>query len=117
MTMQLDSINRSDLHRRLARVAQLRSVLTMLSALGTMILLGAILPGVPQNAAVLVVLVYFGVPLLVCWIVTVLICRRLVTCPYCPNSLWSCGSGNFKPRRMKVRDEVSRCPHCGVPIL
>ena len=116
MTMQLDSINRSDLHRRLARVAQLRSVLTMLSMVGVMVLLGAIAPEGPRNGLGVGLVVFFGVPGIVCWIITVLICRRLVTCPYCANSLWSCGSGNFKPR-MKLRDDVSRCPHCGVPIV
>lgn len=114
--MQQESISRSVLYEKLARAAQVRSVLTLLSAFGALCLLAAV-PGVPQDATAIAAVLFFGVPLLVCWIVTVQICRRMVTCPYCTTSLWSCGSGNFKPRRMKIRDEVSRCPNCGIPIV
>lgn len=61
-------------------------------------------------------LVYFALCLGVSWIMTRLICRPMVTCPFCGVSLWECGTGNFKPRRMKIRKGVSACPHCRVPI-
>jgi hypothetical protein len=52
----------------------------------------------------------------VCWLVTHLICRPMVVCPFCGESLWECGTGNFKPRRMKIRTGVTGCPNCRVPI-
>ena len=37
-------------------------------------------------------------------------------CPQCGASLWGCGTGNFKPWRMKVRKDVTECPTCHTPI-
>lgn len=98
------------------RAAQVRSTITLVSYVLTLLVMAAI-PGMAQNAnALLIIVVYFGVPLVVSWIVTVHLCKKMVLCPACGDSLWACGTGNFKPRRMKIRDGVSSCPHCGVPI-
>ena len=109
------TISRLSLHKKLAKAAQARSVITLASAIVTLFVMAAI-PGMANNASVLPVIVFFGVPLLVSWIVTVLLCKRMVVCPACGGSLWACGSGNFKPRRMKVKDGVNCCPHCRTPI-
>lgn len=114
--MPRNSISRSDLHRRLITFALLRSLLTMLAAVGGICLVPSI-PEMPRGPSELVFLAGLGVAGIVCWVFTVLICRRVVTCPFCTKSLWSCGTGNFKPRRMEVRDDVSSCPNCGVPIV
>ena len=113
--MEQHSISRIALHKQLALAAMVRSILTMLSAVGLLFLLAA--TGVLRDFAHLSVILFFGAPMIVCWILTVLICRRMVTCPGCMNSLWSCGNGRFKPRKMKIRTEIARCPHCGIPIV
>jgi hypothetical protein len=115
-----ESISRSDLHKRLVIAAVVRSLLTMLSSFATFFLVAAIslILDIPQNVAqVIFVVVFISFPLVICWIVSVQICRRMVRCPCCAKSLWSCGNGAFKPRRMRLKDDAFACPHCGVPIV
>ena len=59
--------------------------------------------------------VLFGIPGLFCWWMTHAYCRKAVVCPFCGGSLWDCGSGNFKPRRMRV--VAGCCPRCETEIL
>jgi hypothetical protein len=44
----------------------------------------------------------FIVPFYVGWRITTDYCRKTVCCPRCGASLWDCGTGNFKTRRMQV---------------
>jgi hypothetical protein len=112
----MESISRAWLQRRLGVAALIRSWITLPSALGVVYLL-SLFPGIDRDRFVcLIVFLFFSIPMLIGWLVTVCICRRMVKCPYCRHSLWECGTGNFKPRRMKVRDDVQQCPNCGVPF-
>ena len=76
----------------------------------------AVLLGEAPDENVALVLI-FGIPLVVCWLLTKFYCRQAVRCPHCGASLWGCGTGNFKPRRMKVRKDVTECPTCHTPIM
>lgn len=106
-------IDRGELLRKLVRAAQVRSAATMISVLPAFALLAAVgRVGAPTAIAIV-----FGIPALVAGIVTELHCRRSVTCPNCGASLWCCGTGSFKPRKMKVRPQTQACPGCDVPIL
>lgn len=108
------TISRLTLHNKLVRAAQALAVITLASLIVVLFVMAAF-PGKGQNAPLLP-LVVFGVPLVVSWIVTVFLRKRMVVCPACGGSLWMCGTGNFKPRRMKVKNSDSGCPHCGMLI-
>lgn len=117
-------LDRANLRRRLARTAMFKSLLVMGSCIGVLLILSLLLPmlermlGKDSNWIVAVfVLSFFGIPLLLDFILSQTFCISQVRCPYCNASLWKCGSGNFKPRRMKVRDDVHACPGCGAPIV
>ncbi len=60
---------------------------------------------------------YFLSGLLVMALLTRLICHRAVICPWCGSSLWDCGTGNFKPRRLTLKRNVKACPSCGADII
>lgn len=107
-------ISRDWLCKKLVRTAQVRSVITLSSSLVAMCSWGY-LPVALKNGWTAMGAV-FGVPLLVCWISTIALCRRMVKCPVCGESLWQMGSGSFKPRRMIIKANVDSCPHCGAPI-
>jgi len=62
-------------------------------------------------------IVFFGTGLLVMLVYTRWIFRKSVPCPICGGSLWDCGTGNFKPRRMRVRNDALCCPHCHADIV
>lgn len=109
------SIRKSDLRRDLIRVAQARAGVSMLVMLVSLIAAGAVLPKAAGSSP-LVLLVVFGPSALICWLMTVCYCRPKVSCPYCLHSLWDCGTGNFKPRRIDVRNEAQQCPNCSAPI-
>lgn len=104
-------LTRQQLQNNLVRAAMIRSLLSLGSMLPCMLLWGA-LPAAAQNGVTSIVAI-FGGPLLVSWIVTKTLCRRLVRCPRCSGSLWETGNGRFKPRRMQLRPKVTGCPHCG----
>jgi hypothetical protein len=117
--MDEPTIDRNWLYWKLIRGAQVRSLVTMASIFPCLVLmaLAANAPGVPQQVgAVAAILIFFGCPLLVSWIFTTLVCKKRVRCPNCDGSLWECGTGNFKPRRLRIRDDATACPHCGIPI-
>ena len=110
------SIRKDDLRKKLVRAAQVRSVVTMLSVVLSLLLAGELF-GESIRVSPVPLIVIFGGPALVGWLMTVFYCQRTVLCPRCGQSLWNCGTGNFKPRRMKVREDVVECPSCRSPIL
>jgi hypothetical protein len=113
-------VSASHLLLQLRRAAGMRALITLGSeivALFSVSIILAIAHLEPQRAGPAVLfLCVFGIPLLVCWTWTVKVCHTSVTCPSCGDSLWSCGTGNFKARRMRIKKEIHRCPHCGIPI-
>jgi len=105
----------AELWWNLARAAQVRSCVTMVSSLPlAAIVMSAIPPG-PWRAEESIV-AFFGGVLVIGALMTKFYCRRAVTCPVCGASLWDCGTGNFKPRRMRLRADVHAGPNCGTPI-
>jgi hypothetical protein len=113
------TIRRDELQRRLARVAQVRAIFTSLCIVPALLIVAALdaTGFVPPPAVPIVGLtIFFAVPGLFCLILTYGYCRSAVRCPNCGESLWCCGTGSFKPRRMRVRDEVAACPQCAAPI-
>jgi hypothetical protein len=109
------SIRKNDLRQDLVRAAQVRAGVSMLAMLVSLVVGGAILPKAAGDSP-LVLLAVFGPFVLICWLMTVCYCRPKVICPYCLHSLWDCGTGNFKPGRIKVRKDAGECPGCGSPI-
>lgn len=92
----------------------------MLGHLLGMVLLWTILPesaweGKGIASSVIVLATFFGPGLLISWLMTMCYCRSAVICPHCRASLWSCGSGNFKARKVKV--VADRCPGCEAWIV
>ena len=112
-------ILRHDLRRQLARAAQVRSLVSMFSMFPSLLVFGVFGPILHNETAQAIgaLLAIFGVPLLVSSLLTRFYCRDAVRCPGCGCSLWDCGTGNFKPRRMRVRDAVRECPGCQTPIV
>ena len=109
----MNRISHSWLLSKLRKTAQIRALITVTSCILGLALLSAI----PEQSSPLVGLaVLFGWSWLVVWIVTKAYCEKAVVCPYCGGSLWKCGTGNFKPRKMHVRDDARECPHCQVPL-
>jgi hypothetical protein len=104
---QLTSIRQRELLRRLVRAAQIRAVATMLCMVPGVLVVGVITQRVDETLGVLTV---FAIPLAVSWLLTEFYCKNAVVCPNCGGSLWSCGTGSFKPRRMKLRSTT--CPTC-----
>jgi len=96
--------------RNLQRAAQVRSGVTMASVLPLMILGGLVFSEVGG------VIGLFGGALTVERLMTRFYCRRAVRCPNCGGSLWDCGTGNFKPRRMRLRSDAEGCRQCGAVI-
>lgn len=116
-TIQGESINRRHLESLLVRAAMVRSAIT-LSAVVAAVIVAALLSTyfkIQLHPSALI-FVFFGIPLVVSWLTTLLICRRMVACARCRGSLWESGSGNFKPRRMRLRDDAHGCPRCGIPF-
>lgn len=101
------------------RVAQLRSILTLLSCIVIAIFLAAVATVAPitPNSRVFYIAAFFGFPLLISWVLTQVLCKPLVRCPCCDASLWQCGTGNFKPRRMRIRSDATACPNCGAKFV
>lgn len=112
--MAQTSIYRRELQRQLVRVAMVRSLITLPSMFLGFWFMAEFVKLRPNSP--LAIVPVFGIPLVVCWIVTVTYCRRRPKCPACGGGLWALGTGNFKPRRMRVRDDATECPHCGTPI-
>ena len=102
-------IVRRELLCRLRHVAQVRSLVSMLS--GVAILIAAAAFGESLGPGGMAA-VYLGGFLFVMVLLTRFYCGPAVRCPHCGNSLWHCGTGNFKPRRMRIRSEARECSHC-----
>jgi hypothetical protein len=112
-------VSASHLLEQLRLAAGVRALITLGSeivALFVVPIILAIARVEPQRAGPVFFLCVFAVPLLVCWTWTVKVSRTSVRCPSCGSSLWSCGTGNFKARRMRIKKEMHCCPHCGIPI-
>ncbi|PQO44432.1 hypothetical protein C5Y93_18630 [Blastopirellula marina] len=116
--MRHDSINREELYRKLARTAQIRSVLTMLIQVIILLPVGALALVIPNDSLKIVVFLtcFFGGGLLVSWLITQRICIPRVRCPHCGGTLWHCGNNAFKHRKMRLRSDATCCPHCQAPI-
>jgi hypothetical protein len=104
-------IRRKELLKSLQRVAQLRSLITLGLFVIYIGVICVVLPASVLQSPWLLPLL-FGPPLVLSTILGVTMCKAMVKCPHCSQSLWKCGSGNFKPRRMRIRDGVDSCPHC-----
>lgn len=109
-------IRREDLLHRLRVAALVRSVITLFVGMPVGLLIAMLMPAGLRQSAWTLMACLFGTPLVVGWLITTTICKRMVRCPTCSESLWACGTGNFKPRRMKVRANAHCCPHCGASI-
>jgi hypothetical protein len=105
---------RSQLARMIIHAGQLRSSFSMLLWIGLILILPFIFPRIGPDMLPFVWLSGCG---LITWGLTYLICHRMVTCPKCGASLWNCGTGNFKPRRLRLRDDSSACPGCHAEFL
>jgi len=105
-------ISQKWLLKRLIRTAQLWSLLTMASVVVFGVIAG--LAPLPEGGKVAIL---FGGPLLLSSWLEKTMCRKMVTCPDCGGSLWELGTGNFKPRRMKLKPGIKECPHCQTRIL
>ena len=110
--MNKKTISRQELLGRLQRVAQVRSVLTMLSVLPILFVAFAVFGESMGGGSGGMAAVSFGGPLVVMVLITQFYCKRAVKCPHCGSSLWHCGTGNFKPRRMRIRKEAEGCLQC-----
>ena len=123
-----ECIRATDLYWQLARAAQVRALVSMLSGVATLFhlafvhfFLTEIIPVLDKKQhdgwfLLVFIVAFFGSGLIVSWLMTVFYCRPQVVCPRCAQSLWSCGTDNFKPRRMRIRSGVTCCPHCYLPI-
>ena len=109
-------IHKEDLRRALSKAAQVRALVTLASTIPNAIVIALLIPRFEARFPVFPLIVFI-VPLAVAGLMTRFYCRRRVRCPHCDASLWDCGTGNFKPRRMKLRDEVRECPSCQAPIV
>jgi len=107
-------ISRAWLERRLVRAAQVRAAVTMLGCIPLAVVGAAILGNVLAKKAA--VLLFFGSFFGLERAMTYFYCRRKVKCPYCGSSLWDCGTGNFKPRRLRIREDAAGCTTCGARL-
>jgi len=109
------TLSGAELQHKLARAAQVRAIVTLLSA--APIWFAWFASGGDRLGDAATALVFIGGPLLVTVLMTVLYCRSAVRCPHCGRSLWPCGTGNFKPRRMRLKESATACPGCGAGIV
>jgi hypothetical protein len=109
-------ISRSHVRKSLAWAATARAGITIATALAALALVGLSLPASRQYMWLAIATLVVA-PVLVAWIVTQVLCPRMVECPACKGSLWQIGTGNLQPGRMKVKDEATKCPHCGAAII
>ncbi len=109
---------RHELLKRLGRAAQVRAVVTMLFVIPMMVAAGIVAEAFPDNNGKGIVggLIFVAGLIFVSWLMTEFYCKRRVTCPICGGSLWKCGTGNFKPRHMRLRGDISECPTCHARI-
>ena len=110
-------ISREDLLQQLIRAAQFRSRVTLLAAIPLLIVAFAVDAYLIGAFPFVFFILYFGGFVFVSWLLTKYHCRTAVKCPRCGFSLWNCGTGNFKPRQMQVRQGIEECPNCRTPIV
>jgi hypothetical protein len=108
-------ISRTHLQKLLVRAAIVRSLFTLILGVPLVLALASLLPKNLQ-APWIMAAVFFGGIGAIAWLMTQFYCKRKVPCPVCGRSLWECGTGNFKPRHMRVRKSVEGCPHCRTAI-
>src|SRR3954464_8669764 len=107
------TINKTELRHQLAKTAQVRAAITLASFIAWLPCLPCLIPEWFWHSAWMLTPI-LGVPFLVSWLVTIKYCRKAVLCPFCQGSLWSCGSRDFKPRKMRVK--ADHCPHCQAEV-
>lgn len=117
-------ISRHNLHRQLVWAAMVRSAVTLVSMVPCIVavmpiafLLREVLPGRDELTGFIAFGCLIGANLGVMGLMTRFYCHRAVRCPHCGGSLWSLGTGNFKPRRMRVRVDSRACPQCGARVV
>jgi len=117
---QVPCITRGDLLRQHQRAAQVRSMICMVLfvviLLAVSLLMSDFMTDDP-NRNWIPILIIFGSFYVLSWIITRVYCVPKVVFPNCGYSLWKCGTGNFKPRRMKLRKDATACPGCGIRII
>lgn len=119
--MRVTWINRQNLLRQLQRVAQRKALIVMGSALATLFLFALVSPLIEAFIGQDLIgfafaIAFFGVPLVLDFVMVRWYCHDAVVCPNCNHTLWGCGSGNFKPRKMRLRADALECPSCHTPI-
>jgi hypothetical protein len=103
-------VPRDELLRKLKRAAFVRVLVTLSSAVLVLFVAAGVLGDTVDTGWF--VAIYFGGCFAVSALVTQFYCKRVVTCHCCGGSLWRCGTGSFKVRRMKIRDGIEECPCC-----
>ncbi len=109
-------ISKSHVRKSLETAAFARTALIALSAIAIIVVIALVLPRT-ATSIIFGVAALVGVPLFVAWLVTDVMCRRVVECPACKGSLWEIGTGSYMPKQMKIKDDVSSCPHCGAVLI
>ena len=109
-------ISRSHVKKSLVSAAMARTWITIAAAAIVLAMMGLTYSTVSDYlwAALPAILV---VPALAWLIATHVLCKNVVECPACKGSLWDIGSGGFLPNQMKIKDDVTNCPHCGAVLL
>lgn len=104
---------KSDLLQRLVRAAQLRSAITMVLGVVVLVFAALFMPNSALSVFAVCAVYFFGI----CSILTWVLCKPMVKCPHCGRSLWKLGTGNFKPRRMRIRSGATGCSGCGARLV
>jgi hypothetical protein len=109
-------ISKSHVRKSLEWAALTRTLIIVGTAI---IVLAIVILALPRTTASYVAggIALVGLPLFVAWIVTDVLCRRVVECPACKGSLWDIGTGGFTPGGMKIKEDVTNCPHCGAVLI
>lgn len=109
-----EMLTRTQLHRMIIFAGGLRTLSSMTCWVVLVFLLSQVFPQMdPDNR----ILIWIVSCLIIPWPLTILFCHQLVTCPKCGVSLWNCRSGNFKPGRLRLKDDTEACPSCHAEFL
>jgi hypothetical protein len=109
-------ISKSHVRKSLEWAALARTLIIAVTAIA---IVAAVALGMPRTASTVIVglAALVGVPLFVAWLVTDVLCKRVVECPACKGSLWEIGTGSYMPQQMKIKEDVNSCPHCGAVLI